>query len=76
MFPKEYSAHHCILAFISKAGTKIDEGGVKGALLNNLSKAFEFILLDLFTKKLHTYSLDSHIPRIGSAYLGRIKAFL
>lgn len=58
------------------AGTKIDEGGVKELLLNDLSKPFEFILLDPFNKKLHAYSLNSDIQRIGNAYLGRIKPFL
>ena len=69
-------AHITVPLLLSKSGTKIDEGGVKGALLNDLSKAFEFILLGLFNKKLHAYSLDSHMQRICKAYFGRIKVYL
>ena len=68
-------AHITVPLLLSKSGTKIDEGGVKGALLNDLSKAFQFILLGLFNKKLHAYSLDSHMQRICKAYFGRISVF-
>ena len=44
--------------------------------MNDLSKAFECILLDLFNVKLNARSLDSRIQRISNAYLGRVKAYL
>ena len=55
--------------FLSKAGTKIDKGRLSGALINDVSKALECILLDLFNDKLHAQSLDSHIQRLGNPYL-------
>ena len=64
-FLKGYSAYHCFRA-LSKVGTKLDQiytrlDGASGALLNDLSKAFKCILLDLFNAKLHAHSLELHI---------------
>ena len=59
---------------LSKTGTKLDKGRVTGALLNDISKVLECILLDLFNVKLHAHSLDSHIQRICNASLERKKA--
>ena len=52
---KVCSAHDCL-----KGSIKVDTGGACGALLNDLSKALEWILHDLFNVKLHEHSLDSH----------------
>ena len=41
-----------------KAGTKLDEGGISGASLNDLSEALQCILLDLFNNKPHARFLD------------------
>ena len=69
-------AHIIVFLLLSKAGTKLKKGGVTRGLMNDLSKALECILLDLFNAKLHAPNLDSHTQRPGNAYLGRIKAYL
>ena len=69
-------AHIIVSLLLSKIGTKLDKGGVSGALLNDLSKAFDYTLLDLFNAKLHAQSLGSHIQCIGNAYLGCIEVHL
>ena len=70
------SRYNIVSLLLPKAGAKLEKGRINGALLNDLSKPLECILLDLFNVKLHLHSLDSHIQHIGNAHLGRIKAYL
>ena len=51
---KVYSAHDSL-----KDGTKVDTGGICGGLLNDVSKALESILRDLYNVQLHAHSLES-----------------
>ena len=54
-FRKGYSAQQCLLAMIEKWKKTVDNGGVFGALLTDLSKAFDCIPHDLIIAKLEAY---------------------
>ena len=45
VFARVYSAQHCLLALIEKWGKVVDDGGVFGALLTDLSKAFDYMMI-------------------------------
>ena len=53
-------AHTTASLLLLKAGTKPDKGGASCALLNELSKSLECILLYFFNSTLHAHNLDSH----------------
>ena len=45
---------------VEKWKEALDKGGLGGALVTNLVKAFDCIKHDLLTAKLGTYRFDSH----------------
>ena len=54
-FRKGYNAQHCLLAMIEKWKKAVDNGNVFGALLTDLSLAFDCLPHDLIIAKLiHT----------------------
>ena len=54
---KGYNAQHCLLAIVEK-WKKADSGNVFGALLTDLSKAFECLPNDLIKFKLDSYGFN------------------
>ena len=50
-FRKGYSAQHCLLAMLEKWENAVDKGKIFGALLTNLSKAFDSLSHDFFNSK-------------------------
>ena len=54
-FRKGYSAQQCLLAMIEKWKKTVDNGGAFGALLTDLSKAFDCIPHDLIIAKLEVF---------------------
>ena len=56
-FRKGYSPQHCLLLLIDKWKKANDNNKVFGALLTDLSKAFDCICHDLLVEKLNTYGL-------------------
>ena len=52
-----------------KMEKSLDKGGKCGALLTNLSKAFDRLLQDLLTAKLHAYGLELDSLRLTYSYL-------
>ena len=73
-FRKGYSVRHCLLAMIEKWKKIVGYGGVfVGALLTDLSKAFDCILHDLFIAKLEAYSFQTDALNLVYGYLSNRK---
>ena len=57
-FRKGYSAQHCLLAMLEKWKNAVDKGKIFGALLTDLSKAFDSLSHDLLIAKLNAYGFS------------------
>ena len=58
-FRKGLSAQQCLLLMIEKWKKSVDKGYAFGAMLTDLSKAFDCIVHDLLIAKLHAYGFDN-----------------
>ena len=72
-FRKGFNAQDCLLVMTEKWKSMLDKGGVCGALLTDLSKAFDCLPHDLLLAKLHAYGLDYQSLKILSSYLSNRK---
>ena len=68
-FRKKYSTQHALIAMIEKARKILDEGGTFGALLTDLSKAFDCITHGLLIAKLHARNFDTNALNLIFDYL-------
>ena len=68
-FRKGFSSQQCLLAMLEKWRKSLDRGGSFGALLTDLSKAFDCLPHDLLIAKLHAYGFDSKSLKIMNSYL-------
>ena len=68
-FGKKYSTEHALIAMIEKARKILDKGGTFGALLTDLSKAFDCMTHDLLIAKLHTLNFDMNALNVIFDYL-------
>ena len=57
-FRKGYSTQHCLTVMLDKWNKAIDSGKLAGALLTDLSKAFDCLNHELLIAKLEAYGLD------------------
>ena len=57
-FRKSYNAQHCLMVLIEKWKKCVDNGGAFGALLTDLSKAFDCLSHELLIAKLNAYGFD------------------
>ena len=68
-FHKKYSTQHALLAMIEKARKILDKSGTFGALLTDLSKAFDCMTQDLLIAKLHALNFDMNALNLIFDYL-------
>ena len=72
-FRQGYSAQHCLLLMVEKWRQWLDNGGVSGALLTDLSKGFDCILHELLIAKLAVYGFDYNSLQMLQSYLSSRK---
>ena len=72
-FRKGFSTQQCLLALLEKWKRSIDRGKVFGALLTDLSKAFNCLNHDLLIAKLHAYGFSLPVLRLIYNYLSNRK---
>ena len=68
-FRKGYSPQHCLLLMIDKWKKAVDNNKVFGALLTDLSKAFDCICHNLLVAKLNAYGLSLPALKMIQDYL-------
>ena len=57
-FRKGFNAQHCLVSMIEKWKESVDSGGAFGALMTDLSKAFDCLHHELLIAKLDAYGFD------------------
>ena len=72
-FRKGFSTQQCLLALLEKWKRSIDRSKVFGALLTDLSKAFNCLNHDLLIAKLHAYGFSLPALRLIYNYLSNRK---
>ena len=72
-FRKGFSTQQCLLALLEKWKRSIDRGKVFGALLTDLSKAFDCLNHDLLIAKLNAYGFSLPALRLFHEYLSNRK---
>ena len=68
-FRKGFSAQHCLIAMIEKWRDSMDKGKFFGAILTDLSKAFDCLPHDLLAAKLSAYGFDNNSTKFLFDYL-------
>ena len=68
-FRKGYSTQHCLIVMLEKWKQAIDKGNATGALLSDLSKAFDCLDHNLMVAKLHAYGCDYNSLKLINSYL-------
>ena len=63
-FRKDFSAQHCLLAMLEKWKNAVDKGKVFGALLTDLSKAFDCLPHELIIAKLNAYGFNLPVLKL------------
>ena len=71
-FHKGYT-QHCLLMVVDKWKKTLDRDGLGGALLIDISKAFDCIKHDLLIAKIAAYRFDSHSLSLVFSYLNERK---
>ena len=72
-FRQGFSTQYCLLAITEKWQKCLDKDGLNGALLKDLSKAFDFLLHDLLIAKLASYGFDYKSLTLIPSYLSNRK---
>jgi len=72
-FRKGYSTQHCLLVMLEKWKKAVDSGKVFGALLTDLSKAFDVLDHELLVAKLNAYGFSLPALRLVHNYLSNRK---
>ena len=72
-FRKGFSAQHSLLSMLGKWKSAVDKKQVFGALLTDLTKAFDFLSHDLLIAKLNAYGFSMSALRLVQNYLSNRK---
>ena len=72
-FCRVYHAQHCLVSLIEKWKKSVDNGGAFGALLTDLSKAFDCLPHELLFAKLDAYGFDKSSLKLIHSYLSNRK---
>ena len=72
-FRKGYSTQHALMRLIEKCKKFLDKNGHAGALLMDLSKAFNCLDHDLLITKLHAYGFSRSALELIYSYLNERK---
>ena len=68
-FRKGYSTQQCLLVLIEKWKSAVDKSKFFGALLTNLSQAFDCLPHELLIAKLHSHGFSLNALRLIHSYL-------
>ena len=68
-YRKGYSTNHVLIRLVENWRTKLDKNLFTGAVLMDLSKAFDCIPHDLLIAKLHAYGLSFDMVTFLNSYL-------
>ena len=68
-----HSAQHCLLSMLEKWKSAVDNKKMFGALLTDLSKAFDCLSHDLLIAKLNAYGFSIAVLRFVQNYLSNRK---
>ena len=68
-YRKGYKAQHCLMTMIEKWRKFLGIEGHAGALLPDLSKAFDCMVHELLIAKLHAYDFDTDALKFLYSYL-------
>ena len=72
-FRKGFNAQHCLVSIIEKWKESVDSGGAFGALMIDLSKAFDCLHHELLIAKLDVYGFDIKSVKLIQQYLSNRK---
>ena len=68
-FRKGYSTQDCLLDTVENCKNVLDHGNGYGALLTDLSKAFDCLPHDIIVEKLHAYGFLIEPLKVINSYL-------
>ena len=72
-FQKGFNVHNCLLAMVEKWHKTLDKGGETGAILTDLSKAFDCIDHNLLIAQLNAYVFEKQSINFIHSYLTKRK---
>ena len=70
-FGKDVSVVHCLLPMIEKWRASLDQGGAYGALLTDLSKAFDCLIHELIIAKPYACGVEMSSLKLINSYLSK-----
>ena len=68
-YRKGYSVQHALIALLETLHVSLDNKGYGGAILMDLSKAFDTLNHDLLIAKLHAYGFSRNVLMLIKSYL-------